>query len=368
MAIYAATNGNSGPVPREALGTLHRRLHLVGATDDMLREAGDSFERDGMIAEAIAYVHEVWERTPHEVVVSSSGAKMRNDIADAWSEQTRRREHRKSVGFAEPRPAKCTIPPPERSIDRDHRHSRRILREWRRERRNGGEVTMYLSHGAQRNPQVTALDEREWSSDFEQRLRRSQGGHKQIVRDMLDALKRAQDGERTSHPRCRTEHEPNELLVVDVWSAPIEPVTDSANAHETVTDLTHDSPVQPLDRPRLFCGRISALSSARVSGFRSRQFLWYDLSEEGPMKRSVLQLAEQAMRSGCSFERNPWTGRATLLHQDGVPKVVLDALTIRWGDVEAILNEQSPPTKLAVSIAERLLIPWTADATLPQCR
>jgi hypothetical protein len=61
------------------------------------------------------------------------------------------------------------------------------------------------------------------------------------------------------------------------------------------------------------------------------------------------------MRYGCAFVRDPWTGHATLLHEERVPARLLKALKQRWGDVEAILNEQSPPTQVAVSRAEALL-------------
>lgn len=71
---------------------------------------------------------------------------------------------------------------------------------------------------------------------------------------------------------------------------------------------------------------------------------------------SVLQLCEEVMRRGCAFVRDPWTGHATLLYTERVPARLLEALRERWGDVEAILNEQSPPTQVAVSLAEAFLI------------
>lgn len=70
---------------------------------------------------------------------------------------------------------------------------------------------------------------------------------------------------------------------------------------------------------------------------------------------SVLLLAEEAMRYGCVFGRDPWTGAAVLLHRDRAPARVLEALESRWEDVEAILAEQTPPSSVALIHAERIV-------------
>ncbi|HEY2473701.1 MAG TPA: hypothetical protein VGI19_02765 [Candidatus Cybelea sp.] len=70
---------------------------------------------------------------------------------------------------------------------------------------------------------------------------------------------------------------------------------------------------------------------------------------------SVLTACEAAMGYGCVFARDPWSGRATIMFPERLPKKLLAALTARWADVEAILAEQTPPVTVAVSLAERLL-------------
>jgi hypothetical protein len=74
------------------------------------------------------------------------------------------------------------------------------------------------------------------------------------------------------------------------------------------------------------------------------------------MAKSVLELSEQAMRYGCAFVRDPWTGAAVLLRRNRAPAALLDALENRWDDVEAILAEQSPPSSVALLHAERMLM------------
>jgi hypothetical protein len=63
------------------------------------------------------------------------------------------------------------------------------------------------------------------------------------------------------------------------------------------------------------------------------------------------------MRYGAAFLRDPWTGRSTLLFAERLPTELREALNARWADLESILAEQSPPTTVAVTLAERLLTP-----------
>jgi hypothetical protein len=70
---------------------------------------------------------------------------------------------------------------------------------------------------------------------------------------------------------------------------------------------------------------------------------------------SILELAHQAASYGHTFCRDPWTGKAYLDSWEGVPSEVRSALEGRWGDLEAILREQSPPTAVAVRCAGNLI-------------
>jgi hypothetical protein len=70
---------------------------------------------------------------------------------------------------------------------------------------------------------------------------------------------------------------------------------------------------------------------------------------------SVLCLAEQVTALGILFERDPWTGRTTLPSWHGVPDHIREGLQARWGDLEALLAEQSPPPCAVSDAAQSLL-------------
>lgn len=113
IRLYSAITGMDGPVPIFWLGTLHDRLQLIGAKDDVLREMGEAFAEADLVKDAIDYVHEAWERTPY---ITASG--VRSDIEAARLDYPH--ESRTAASFKETLP-RCTIPLPERSDDRNLR-------------------------------------------------------------------------------------------------------------------------------------------------------------------------------------------------------------------------------------------------------
>lgn len=165
VRLYTAITGDPGPIPSLWLGSLSDRLDLIGARDDVLREMGETFAEAGVVDDAIDYVREAWERT---VYLTQDGVP--SDVADAWRHQIRSRRHREVKGFKKPSLSSYTIPPAERSTDRDDRQTTRTLREWQRE--DG--VTIYrTSVRRDRGQNVTMADEREWQGDFDDRMRRA---------------------------------------------------------------------------------------------------------------------------------------------------------------------------------------------------
>jgi hypothetical protein len=69
---------------------------------------------------------------------------------------------------------------------------------------------------------------------------------------------------------------------------------------------------------------------------------------------SVYELAIIALRSGAAFVRDPWSQNVTVQYPERVPGPVLDGLTARWPDLEALLSEHLPPNP--VEIAQGFLV------------
>jgi len=54
-------------------------------------------------------------------------------------------------------------------------------------------------------------------------------------------------------------------------------------------------------------------------------------------------MLEKLVEHGIVFQRNPYTGRAWIENWETSPADLRASVLARWGDVEAILNEQALP-------------------------
>lgn len=206
IQLYKAISGQGEllAIPTDELGSLEERLRLF-ATPETLLAMGQAWIDADLLADAIAYVRharlkvEGWLRSDLELTkLSSCDHLVQREIADVWTESCNKHAiYRRPVGFREPPPPKCTIPPPERDGDRDHRKTTRTLAECTRTGKTGDFQTYRTRVG--REPQVTRKDEVEWEREFDGRLRRMKqskawrGECRDRTRGMRDALERSLD-------------------------------------------------------------------------------------------------------------------------------------------------------------------------------
>ncbi|HEY2473702.1 MAG TPA: hypothetical protein VGI19_02770 [Candidatus Cybelea sp.] len=169
-AFYRAVTGTTGGIPAEWL-SLHDRLSLI-ARPETLRAIGAAFVAADMVEDAIEYLAAVWRRIPYrrDVLLRSGVAipDVLNEVWELFDEQMRSRVVH-TVGLKEPA-IRYRKPPPEPDLPGDHRRTTRTLKEELGER-NGHTITIYTTIIG-RPPQVSIVDEKEWSDEFDARMRK----------------------------------------------------------------------------------------------------------------------------------------------------------------------------------------------------
>jgi hypothetical protein len=232
-------------IPTEELGSLEDRLQLL-VKPEALREMGEAWIDAGLRSDAIEYIREArrriegWLRKDLDVVeLPSCEHSLQRCVANAWTEQCdTRRIYRRPVGFREPPPPKCTIPPPERDGDRDHRKTSRVLAESTRSV-SGFDVNIYRTRVG-REPQVTRKDEREWESEFDERARimKRRDGWRSEVRRLTRRRRYALEDALDNAARHRSPDRPEPSAAITLRILDVCSLQNRNGAEDNVAHLT----------------------------------------------------------------------------------------------------------------------------------